>query len=263
MADAVYTPHNCTNHAYQLDWSYSAFWHKPPDDFSWMDELIQLNEKNGIRILQHCFKDLNVSQFLVSTRPETAPLIIAQRLKGRLQHLIRQRMPEAFRRNYSLRSIGSTRRDKLQEYLAIQLDHHPMADPRVMKRLEQLQIHCPAIDLSQPRRTAHAQYWYNLHIVVVNDARHMEIREDVLQAMHDMIIKVAQAKEHLLSRAAILPDHLHLLLGSDLKESPEDVVLAYMNNLAYAIGMKPIFKFGYYCGTFSEYDLGVIPRVGR
>jgi hypothetical protein len=29
-----------------------------------------------------------------------------------------------------------------------------------------------------------------------------------------------------------------------------------MNNLAYAAGMKPIFKFGFYVGTFGEYDLG-------
>jgi len=34
-----------------------------------------------------------------------------------------------------------------------------------------------------------------------------------------------------------------------------------MNNLAYTCGMKPVFRFSYYVGTFSEYDLGVIPRV--
>jgi hypothetical protein len=45
-----------------------------------------------------------------------------------------------------------------------------------------------------------------------------------------------------------------------LEESPEAVVLGYMNNLAYACGMKPCFQFSYYVGTFSEYDLGVIPR---
>ena len=33
-----------------------------------------------------------------------------------------------------------------------------------------------------------------------------------------------------------------------------------MNNLAYACGMKPVFRSSYYVGTLSEYDLGVIPR---
>ena len=37
-------------------------------------------------------------------------------------------------------------------------------------------------------------------------------------------------------------------------------MLGYMNNLAYVHGMKPAFRFSYYVGTFSEYDLGVIPR---
>ncbi len=31
-----------------------------------------------------------------------------------------------------------------------------------------------------------------------------------------------------------------------------------MNNLAYAAGMKPIVPFGFYVGTFGEYDLGAM-----
>jgi hypothetical protein len=29
-----------------------------------------------------------------------------------------------------------------------------------------------------------------------------------------------------------------------------------MNNLAYVMGMKPVFQSGYYVTTFGEYDLG-------
>ena len=46
-----------------------------------------------------------------------------------------------------------------------------MADQRVHVRLEQFQIFRPEVDLSQPRRTSHREYWYNLHIVIVNDER--------------------------------------------------------------------------------------------
>jgi hypothetical protein len=169
-------------------------------------------------------------------------------------------MSKPFRRNYSLRSIGSTRREKLEQYLTTQLSHHPMADQRVQQRLEQFQIFRPEVDLSQPRRTSHAEYWYNLHIVIVNDERYMEVRDEVLAGLRDMILKASDAKGHSLSRAAIVPDHIHLILGCDLEESPEQVVLGYMNNLAYACGMKPVFRSSYYVGTLSEYDLGVIPR---
>ena len=135
-----------------------------------------------------------------------------------------------------------------------------MVDVRVDQRLKKFQIHCPDVDLSKPRRTTHAQYWYNLHVVLVNDCRYMEVRDDVLDLIHQMILDASAAKGHLLSRAAIVPDHIHLTLGCSLDESPEEVVLSYMNNLAHVCGMKAVFKYSYYVGTFSEYDLGVIPR---
>lgn len=124
-----------------------------------------------------------------------APALI-WRVKGRLQRLVRATLPNVFRRNYALRSIGSTPREKLDRYLATQIDHHPMADPRVQQRLAQYQIHQPDIDLSRPRPTAHAQYWYNLHIVLVHEARHREIRDDVLAGVRQMILCASEKKGH-------------------------------------------------------------------
>jgi REP element-mobilizing transposase RayT len=261
MPRPIYTRATCRDPAYQLDWSYAVFWHHPPADFGWLDELRRLNEKDHIRILQHEFERPNVSKFLISTRPGVSAKLIVQRVKGRLQRLIYRDMPNAFRRNYSLRSIGSTRREKLEQYLATQLAHHRMADTRVDERLRQYQVCQPDVDLSRPRETSHARYWYNLHVVLVNDCRYMEIREGVLRAIRDMILAASAAKGHVLSRAAIVPDHIHMTLGCGLNESPEEVVLAYMNNLAYACGMTRLFRYSYYVGTFSEYDLGVIPRA--
>jgi REP element-mobilizing transposase RayT len=188
------------------------------------------------------------------------PFLIAQRVKGRLQHLLQGTMSNPFRRNYGLRSIGSTRRAKLEQYLAIQLEHHPLADPRTRQCVAQFQIHHREVELTQPQQTTHARYWYNLHLVLVQDGRWHEIRERMLKGFHDRIENAARVKNHLLSRAAIVPDHIHVLLGCPLRCSPEEVALSYMNNLAHVADMKPIFQFSYYVGTFSEYDLGVIPR---
>jgi REP element-mobilizing transposase RayT len=257
--DPVYTPQNC-HPAYQLDWSYSLFWHEIPRDWSWFPSLQQACEPDGIRLLEHAFSPPHTSQFLVSTLPHVSPLLIAQRLKGRLQYLLRGGMSNPFRRNYGLRSIGSTRRAKLEQYLAIQLEHHPLADPRAHELLARFQIHHPEVDLAQSQQTTHARYWHNLHLVFVNDGRWREIRERMLKGFRDRIEDAARVKGHLLSRAAILPDHVHVLLGCPLECSPEEIALSYMNNLAHVAAMKAIFQFSYYVGTFSEYDLGVIPR---
>jgi len=204
-------------------------------------------------------KPPNVGHFLISTKPNVSPLIAAQRVKGRLQYLIRPTMPRAFRRNYSIRSLGSTRGTKLDEYLASQLGHHPMADPAVQERFEKYQIYHPEVDLHNLRQTQHAVYSYNLHLVFVAEERWREIRHDVLCAIRDMAESASRSKQHLLRRAALLPDHVHLTLGCQLNEAPQDVALSYMNNLAYAQGMKAVYRFSYFVGTFGEYDLGVIP----
>ena len=77
-----------------------------------------------------------------------------------------------------------------------------------------------------------------------------------------MIESASQRKGHRLRRAGLLPDHVHLTLGCNPEESPDEVALSYMNNLADAQGMSEVFQYSYFVGTFGEYDLGVIPRAG-
>jgi REP element-mobilizing transposase RayT len=207
--------------------------------------------------LTHQFAKPGVSQFLVSTRPETAPERLVWSVKGRLQHLVRREYPKAFQRNYGLRSVGSATREAIEGYVRSQVGHHPMADPRVQETLQAVQIDNGGVDLSEPRQNAHARYWYNLHVCFVNEGRCMEIQSRPLRRMHDMILRAAAKKGHLLSRAGIVPDHVHLTLGCNVSESPAEVALSYMNNLAYACDLKRVFAFGFYVGTFGEYDLGV------
>jgi REP element-mobilizing transposase RayT len=134
-------------------------------------------------------------------------------------------MPNAFRRNYSLRSIGSTKRDKVEAYLASQLEHHPMADERVQERLAEYQIHDPKVDLSDERQTSHAIYWYNLHLVFVMRDREMHLAHGELSAMREMIRGAAKSKGHLLSRAAILPDMMRWLWRDhQFSSDPKDAV---------------------------------------
>ncbi len=104
-------------------------------------------------------------------------------------------------------------------------------------------------------------FWYNLHIVIVHAERFREVREERLAARRVMILGVCQKQGYHLSRGGLVSDHVHLTLGGVPNQSPSEIALRFMNNLAYLDGMKHVFEFGYYVGTFGEYDLGVIPRT--
>ena len=256
--ERIYTPELCKP-SFQLYWTLSIFWRGTPiPSDHWLEDLKPLTEKDGVRILEYRLKDDAASQFLLSTRPEVSASGAIRSVKGRLQHRIRDQVPKAFRENYSIKSVGSAKMDAVQQYLDSQLEHHRMADPKVQERLAQYQIEHPEVDLAAPRRSAHGKFICNLHLVLVHEGRWREIRDDRLTKTRDMIDRVASRKGHLLSKARILADHIHMTLGCDVKESPMDVALGYMNNIAFVHGMRPIFQFGFCVKTFGEYDLGAI-----
>jgi REP element-mobilizing transposase RayT len=255
----IYSLTNCTP-AYQLNWSLSVFWREPQADAHWLPDLQRAAEPDGVRILEHRFAQPSVSQFLVSTTPAVSPQQFARSVKGRLQHLVRDAQPRAFRRNYAFRSVGSAKRDVVARYVASQHEHHPMADARVQERLKDMKISRSGVDLSAPQSTGHARFWYNLHVVLVRGLRRSDIQADTLSAERDMVARVAEKKGHQLSEASVLSDHVHLLLGCGVGDAPGDVALAYMNNIAFVRGRKPVFEFSFYAGTVGEYDLGATRR---
>jgi REP element-mobilizing transposase RayT len=259
--DPLYTPANCVP-AYQLRWSLSLFsTAELPSAAAWSEAVRESIERDGVRLLEQRFYAPNVWQFLLSTRPDVAPPAIVKSVKGRLQHLVQGSCPSAFRRNVSLTSIGDAKRETVEAYIANQLGHHRMADPRVQQRLAAFQLSFPAVDLSIPQFSSHGRYLYNLHLVLVHEDRWCDVSEDRLTVTNEMIQRVAAKKGHRLSRAAILADHLHLALGCWVDESPDVVALAYLNNLAYTHGMQPIYQFSYFVGTFGEYDIEAVRRA--
>ncbi len=253
----IYTADNCTFTG-PLRWGLTVFWRTPIADSAWLGNLRQALEADGIRLLSHRLKDGRISQFALSTLAGIAPMFIVNRVKGRLQYLVRQARPKAFQRNYALRSFGPATRVAVERYVAEQVTHHPPADERVEALLQRFQIVHPEVDLSKPRPTAHAIYWYNLHVVVVHLERWRDIREEMLERVRNTIEGVCRSKKFALSRGGILPDHVHLALGCPLEMPPAEVVLAFLNNLAYAHGMKAVYQFGAYAGTFGEYHQGAV-----
>ncbi len=255
--EPIYSRENCS-FSCPLEWGLTAFWREPIRRDDWFSGLAAATEADGIRLLGHRFEEPLISQFAVSSQPHVTPALILQRVKGRLQYAVRDERPKALKGNYALRSVGRVTREVIESYVASQLDHHRMADPRVQELLERFQIHRPDVDLSQPRRTSSGIYWYNLHVVLVHRERWNEVREDVLEGVCDMIVRVAQAKGYLLSRAGILADHVHLLLGCPIDVAPADVALGFLNNLAFVQGMRAVYQYGAFVGTVGEYTTAAL-----
>ena len=65
-----------------------------------------------------------------------------------------------------------------------------------------------------------------------------------------------------ISTRSVMPDHLHLALRGNIEQSPEEIALAMMNNLAYAFGQNPIWQSSYYAGTLGGYDMDAVRRNG-
>lgn len=258
MPEPIYTPSNCS-HAYQLRWSLALFPRAeiPPQE-DWLATLKEAVARDNVRILEvsteHC------PQFVLSTTPTISPSEIIKSVKGRLQHLLQSKIPKAFRRNYWITSVGDARTDVVENYITEQLGHHQMADERVQTMFKNYVEEFPQVDLNDPQSSAHGRYVYNLHLVLQHTDRWSDVNEARLDQSKARIHAAAEKHGHRLSRLAILADHVHLALGCQVTESPEEVALSYMNNLAHVHGMQARFSYSYYVGTFGKYDIGAIRK---
>jgi len=259
--EPIYNAEN-TKAAYQLNWSVALFGsNEIPPSTDWLPYLKSSTEPDGVRILECHSPSSNVIQFLISALPALSPSQIIRFVKGRLQYVIRDENPKAFRRNYFIGSVGEVNSQILDQYVGKQAAKHPMADSTVQSRIEALQFQDSLVDLGSRRTGNYGQYVNSLQIVLENSEDWHEVREEVLLASRNMILRCAAKKGWLLSRMGILSNHIHILVGIGVNESPESAALSLLNNLAFAQGWKPVFRFSYYAGTFGAYDRNAIRQA--
>lgn len=258
--EAIY-PMNELKAAYQLNWSLSVFTRVPlPDRTFWYEPLMNVTEQDGVRILEYRSKADTTHQFFVSTLPGVEPCGIARSVKGRLQYLLRDTERQLFQRNYYLQSVGAANYETLERYVSRQIMRHPMVDDRVQRMLEGLQYHDPMMDLSQVQSSKFARYIVNYHLVFESCEHLPEIREDRLMRTQRMIIRAAKKHRQRLSQIGLVSNHFHMLLGCGLQDDPLTVAASYLNNIAFAHGMKRILEPSFYAGTFGPYDRAAIRR---
>ena len=253
----IYTAEN-VNFAYQLRWAMSLFsmGDRPPE--STLAPMAESLETDGIRVLSYRYANPTMVQLTISVKPDMSPSTIAQRVKGRLWYAWKDHKLVTIDKHYALRSYGTQEREIIEQYVAGQALHHPMATEKATSLFEELTYIAPEIDLSQAIQVGDSLLWYNLHIVLAHVERWRTVNRSVLEAVREMILRVAIKYNWRLSRCGIVADHVHLAIGVNAQDSAQEVVLKFMNNLAFVHGMKPIYSFGAFVSTFGEYDQRVI-----
>ncbi len=98
--------------------------------------------------------------------------------------------------------------------------------------------------------------------VLVVEHRNRFIDEESLRTIDHWCLRIARKKGYAISTRSVMPNHLHLALRGNIEQSPEEIALAMMNNLAYAFGQNQIWQSSYYAGTFGEYDMDAVRRNG-
>jgi REP element-mobilizing transposase RayT len=266
LPEPIYTPESVSCPAYQIRFVWSC-WPSagmvlPPFSEEMFQDIDAKWETDGIRRLEcNCLPAM--IQLAVSVKPQVSPVLLAARLKGRMDHALRQAgTPIKFSRKVSLRSLGDTTRAAVEEYVRKQIPKARYADPRTEALLAQFTVGNPQVDLSAPTESNSGRYWYNLHLVLVTAERLRYFEADCLTKIRDGCFRIAEKKGHLISVESVVPDHLHIAMRGNIEHSAEEIALGFMNNLAYRLGSRPIWECGYYAGTFGEYDMRSV-RSGR
>ena len=200
-------------------------------------------------------------QLTFSVKPQVSPIFFASRVKGRLQHTLREAgVSTKFSRKVSFRGIGDNRTNEVEAYIERQVEKGAFVDPEFEKLLKQFTVTDTTVDLGKPTETNSGRYWYNLHIVLVVEHRDRFTDQRSLRTIDNWCVAIAQKKGYAIATRSVMPDHLHLALRGNIEQCPEEIALVMMNNLAYALGQTAVWQASYYVGTFGEYDMDAVRR---
>lgn len=216
-------------------------------------------ETDGLRLLERA-ADRGKIMLTFSAKPTVAPVLLAARAKGRLQHAFRSSAagPIEFSRKLAVRAVGENTTSAVEEYIRHQIRCADFVDRNFAEFLEQFTVIVGNVDLAQPAESRSGRYWYNLHLVLVTDGRFRFSDEATLTKLRVGSFKIAAKKGYQIAALSVMPDHLHIALRGNIDQSPEGIALAFQNNLAHMVQRGAIWRPGFYVGTFGEYDMNAI-----
>ena len=190
--------------------------------------------------------------------PDISPELFAGRVKGRLQHALRQAgQPTTFSRKVAVRALGDNVSGVVEAYLRKQPARAELVDERYRATLKAAAFEDAAVDLSQPTETKSGRYWFNLHWVAATEGRYRIGNEDFLDKVRTGIFTWAAETGCVLKAFAPMPDHVHIAARGGPEKTPRELGGALWRCLNRAAGCC-LMSDKVYAGTFSEYGRGVL-----
>jgi hypothetical protein len=97
---------------------------------------------------------------------------------------------------------------------------------------------------------------------LVVSARYRIGEAATLAKLRDTTLRICVKKAFAASTSAVLPHHLHLDVRGAVAHSPEEIALAFLNNLAHVQDQQRWWEAEYYAGTFGEYGMAAVRPKG-
>ena len=264
-----FTP-NATDSAYATRYHFSWYTHgrqpriaspaTPAALVSAFDEVVQARDYHVLEreIEPHAFRTL------LSLKPYDSPAEVTRVVKGNLASAARNRVgvSQLWSRGWFVRSVGDVTNEIVREYVANQYDHHqaaPICDPGAAIVAS---YHHPG-DAKALRRSAHAVFEYNVHVVFVTHYRRELLDLQVAQSLVDYLRRVCQAKQWIPWELNVVTNHAHAFIGLTPSDAPGDVALSLMNNSEFYLQRRhgrawrdevavTLWRPGYYVGTVGS-----------
>jgi len=197
-------------------------------------------------------------QMVFQTGPDVSPELFAGRVKGRLQHALRQAgTPMGFSRKIAVRALGDNVSDVVAGYLRRQTVRAALVDERYRATLRAAAFEDAAVDLAEPEATSRGRYWFNLHLVATMEGRFRIGQEDFLDQVRAGVFAWARETGSALKAFAPMPDHVHVAVRGRPEKTPRVLGEALWRELNRAAGCR-LMSDRVYAGTFSEYGRGVL-----
>jgi REP element-mobilizing transposase RayT len=247
--------------AYQLRWSLAIFPKSTlPEPNRWTETLSKACEADGVRVHDAYRSANNSLMLLLSSQPQVKPATIVQRVKGRLQHLLRPQGQVSWQRNFRLTALGDANTESVDRYVEDQLGHHRMASDRTQQVLQELAWHDPTVDLDRPINSGHGQYVLGMHAVLVHAEHWRNANRDFLELTQKSIRATLAHANCQAARIAMLTDHVHVLFSSSYDVAPADVIIAMMNDSSESHRGLRRWSDGFYVGTCGAYNMAAVRR---
>jgi len=223
----------------QFAYSYHAYLHwrthrrKPYPDLVNLDQatLHALVEPLGIHIFE-CDSRPQECRILVSLRPCEPLSACASKVKGPVSKWLRQRLglqvpTTLLARGYLACTSGSATRQRVEDYLDTQGEHHGYSQRTV-----------PPVYITTFQPEAEPQPWWHaehacthlqFHIVLATAGRRGLYGAEEGAAVTERWQEIQRGQRFALRKVSFVPDHVHIALWLHPAVAPATVVLALMN----------------------------------